>query len=163
MGMISEFKEFISRGNALDLAIGVILGAAFGAIVNSLVNDVLMPPIGLVLGQVDFSDLFISLSGETYPSLAAAKAAGAPTLNYGEFINKVISFLIVSFVVFMLVRALNRLRRQQPPPAVEPTTKECPRCLSVIPLKATRCPQCTSELGAGAGGGGGAGAELSPA
>jgi large conductance mechanosensitive channel len=144
--MLKEFKEFIARGNALDLAIGVIIGGAFGAIVSSLVADVIMPPIGLVLGHVDFSSLFLDLSGKSYPSLAAAKAAGAPTLNYGTFINTVINFLIVAFVIFMLVRGINRLRRQPPAPAAVPTTKDCPECLSPIPIKAMRCAHCTTSL-----------------
>jgi large conductance mechanosensitive channel len=144
--MLKEFKEFIARGNALDLAIGVIIGGAFGAIVSSLVADVIMPPIGLVLGHVDFSSLFLDLSGKSYPSLAAAKAAGAPTLNYGTFINTVINFLIVAFVIFMLVRGINQLRRQPPAPAAAPTTKDCPECLSAIPIKATRCAHCTTSL-----------------
>jgi large conductance mechanosensitive channel len=144
--MLKEFKEFIARGNAVDLAIGVIIGAAFGAIVTSLVNDVLMPPIGLLLGRVDFSSLFLNLSEKPYASVAEAKAAGAATINYGIFINTIINFLIVGFTVFLVARTVTRLRR--PAPAAAPTTKECPRCLSTIALRATRCPQCTSELGA---------------
>lgn len=144
--MLKEFKEFAVRGNVLDLAIGVILGAAFGKIVTSLVDDVLMPPIGLVLGRVDFTNLFVDLSGKHYPSLAAAKAAGAPTINYGIFLNTVLSFLIVAFVVFLIVREFNKLRRGEEKPAAEPVVKECPYCLSSIPIKASRCPNCTSEL-----------------
>jgi large conductance mechanosensitive channel len=144
--MLKEFKEFVMRGNVLDLAVGIILGAAFGAIVSSLVNDVLMPPIGLLLGKVDFSNLFINLSGRSYASLAEAKAAGAATINYGVFVNAVISFLIVAFVVFLLVRQFNRLKRQQEAPPAAPTTKECPYCRSAIPIKAVRCGHCTSDL-----------------
>ena len=142
--MFKEFKEFAVKGSVMDMAVGIIIGAAFGRIVGSLVNDVLMPPIGLLLGKVDFASLFISLSGTTYDSLAAAKAAGAPTLNYGVFLNTVLEFLIVAFVVFLLVKQVNRLRREPAPAA--PTTKECPHCLTAIPIKATRCPACTSQL-----------------
>lgn len=144
--MLKEFREFIARGNVVDLAIAVIMGGAFGAVVTSLVKDVVMPPIGLTLGHVDFSNLFVSLSGEHYASRVAAEAAGAPTLNYGLFLNTVVNFLIIAFVVFMLVRSINRLKREEPAPAAAPTTKDCPYCLSAIPLKATRCPHCTSEL-----------------
>ena len=147
--MLKEFKEFILRGNVLDLAVGVIIGAAFGGIVTSLVNDVVMPPIGIALGQVDFRDLFVLLKEGTtpgpYASVAAAKAAGAVTLNYGAFINTVINFLIVGFVIFLVVRTANKLHKKAEP-APAPATKECPFCLSSVPLKATRCPQCTSEL-----------------
>jgi large conductance mechanosensitive channel len=143
--MLKEFKEFALRGNVLDMAVGIIIGAAFGKIVNSLVSDVMMPPLGLLLGQVDFSNLFVSLSGASYPSLAEAQKAGAPTLNYGLFINNVINFLIVAFAVFMLVRQFNRLTKAKEAPAA-PTTKDCPYCLSAIPIKATRCASCTSEL-----------------
>jgi large conductance mechanosensitive channel len=143
--MLKEFKEFIMKGNVLDLAIAVIIGAAFGAIVTSMVNDVVMPPIGLVLGHVDFKDLFVALNGQTYPSLVAAKAAGAPVLAYGQFINTVINFLVIAFVVFMVVKQANRFKKPAPAPAA-PATKECPYCASVIALKAVRCPQCTSEL-----------------
>jgi large conductance mechanosensitive channel len=141
--MLSEFKAFLMRGNVVDLAVAVVIGAAFGAIVTSFVNDILMPPIGLALGRVNFADLFISLSGESYPTLAAAKAAAAPTINYGLFLNAVINFVIIGFVVFLLVRQVNRLTAR---PAAAPTTKECPFCASTISLKAKRCPQCTSEL-----------------
>jgi large conductance mechanosensitive channel len=141
--MLSEFRTFLMRGNVLDLAIAVVIGAAFGAIVTSFVNDLLMPPIGLALGRINFSDLFISLSGQSYPNLAAAKAAGAPTINYGAFINTVINFIIIAFVVFMLVRQVNRMTAK---PAAAPTTKECEFCASLISIKARRCPQCTSEL-----------------
>jgi len=143
--MLKEFKEFIMRGNVLDLAIAVIIGAAFGAIVTSLVNDVLMPPLGLALGKVDFKDLFVSLNGMSYPSLAAAKTAGAPVLAYGQFINTVINFLVIAFVIFMVVKQANRFKKPAPAPAA-PATKECAYCTSAIPLKAVRCPQCTADL-----------------
>jgi large conductance mechanosensitive channel len=142
--MLKEFKEFVMRGNVLDLAVAVIIGGAFGKIITSFVNDILMPPIGLLLGGVDFSNLFISLNGQSYPSLADAIAAGVPTLNYGIFINTVIDFLIVAFVIFFVVRTANRMKK--PAPAAAPTTKECPFCFTSIPLKATRCPNCTSQL-----------------
>jgi len=139
------------RGNVVDMAVGIVIGAAFGQIVASLVNDVLMPPIGLLLGNVDFTNLFIVLKEGAatgpYASLADAQAAGAVTLNYGLFVNTVISFVIVAFAVFLLIRSINRLQRQEEAPPAEPTTKECPHCLSTIPLQATRCPHCTSELG----------------
>jgi large conductance mechanosensitive channel len=143
--MWNDFKAFVMRGNVVDLAVAVIIGGAFGAIVTSFVNDILMPPLGLLLGRVNFADLFVSLRGDSYPTLAAAKAAGAPTLNYGIFINAVINFLIVAFAVFLLVRQVSRLTTK-PAPAAAPTTKECPYCVSTIPLRARRCPQCTSEL-----------------
>ncbi|HTX78932.1 MAG TPA: large conductance mechanosensitive channel protein MscL [Longilinea sp.] len=143
--MLKEFKEFAMRGNVLDMAIGIIIGGAFGKIVTSLVNDIIMPPIGLLLGKINFSNLFIDLSNQSYASLADAQAAGAPTLNYGVFINTVIDFLIVAFVVFLLIRGVNRLMKQPEAP-VAPTTKECPHCCTNIPIKATRCPNCTSEL-----------------
>jgi large conductance mechanosensitive channel len=146
MKMWKEFREFALRGNVLDMAIGIIIGAAFGKIVTSFVNDVLMPPIGLLLGSVDFSNLFISLSGQPYATLEEAQAAGAATINYGMFINTVLDFIIVAFVVFLFVRQVNRMRREREAPPEEPTTKECPYCLSTVPLKATRCPHCTSEL-----------------
>ena len=142
--MLKEFKEFAMKGNMLDLAVGFILGAAFGKIVTSLVSDVIMPPIGLILGKVDFSNLFLSLSGKSYSSLAEAKAAGAATLNYGLFLNNVVDFLIVAFAVFLLVRVVNRWNK--PAPAAAPTTKDCPYCVSKIPVKATRCPNCTSAI-----------------
>ncbi len=144
--MWKDLKAFILRGNVIDLAVGIIIGAAFGKIVSSLVNDVLMPPIGLLLGRVDFSNLFVSLSGKPYESLAAAKAAGASTINYGVFVNVVIDFLIVAVVMFFLIRGINKLsaKPKAAPPA--PTTKDCPYCLTAIPLKATRCPHCTSQL-----------------
>ncbi|HEX5023476.1 MAG TPA: large-conductance mechanosensitive channel protein MscL [Candidatus Binatia bacterium] len=140
--MYKEFKEFVMRGNVVDLAIGVVIGVAFGKIVTSFVEDILMPPIGLALGNVDFSNLFINLSGKDYPSIAAAKAAGAATLNYGIFINNIINFLIIAFVIFLLIRQINRMQR----PAAAPTTKDCPHCLSAVPAKATKCAHCTSEL-----------------
>ena len=142
--MLQEFKAFAMRGNVVDLAVGVIIGAAFGKIVSSLVNDILMPPLGLILGKVDFSNLFITLGSGHYASIAEAKAAGAPTLNYGLFINNIIDFLIVAFAVFLLVRQINKLQPAPPPPP--PTTRPCPYCLSEIPLAATRCPHCTSQV-----------------
>jgi large conductance mechanosensitive channel len=144
--MLKEFREFAMRGNVLDMAIGIILGAAFGKIITSLVNDVLMPPIGLVVGRINFANLFINLSGVHYATLTEAKAAGAATINYGLFLNTVIDFLIVAFVIFLLIRQVNRLKRQQEVPSAVPPTKECRYCLSSIPIKATRCPHCTSEL-----------------
>lgn len=141
--MLKEFKEFALRGNVLDMAIGVVLGVAFGKIVTSFVEDILMPPLGLVIGKVDFASLFLSLTGRHFDSVAAAKAAGAPTLNYGIFVNNVLNFVIVAFVIFLLVRQVNRFKRQ---PAAAPTTRECPYCCASIPLKATRCGSCTSEV-----------------
>jgi large conductance mechanosensitive channel len=148
--MFKEFKEFAVRGNVVDMAVGIIIGAAFGAIVKSLVDDVIMPPIGLLLGNADFSNLYVVLkdgaaAAAPYASLADAKKAGAVTLNYGVLVNALMSFIIVAFAVFLLVRTINRLRAEQPAPA-EVTTKECPHCCSAIPLKATRCPSCTSAL-----------------
>jgi large conductance mechanosensitive channel len=142
--MLKEFKEFAMRGSVIDLAVGVIIGGAFGKIITSLVTDVIMPPIGLALHGMDFSNLFISLNGQVYTTLADAQKAGAPTLNYGNFINNVIDFLIVALVIFLMIRAINRL--QKPAPAVPSTTKDCPYCFTAIPIKATRCPQCTSQL-----------------
>jgi large conductance mechanosensitive channel len=142
--MFKEFKAFAMRGNVLDMAVGIIIGAAFGRIISSLVADIIMPPIGLLFGKVDFSGLFLNISGTSYPTLAAAKAAGAATINYGVFLNTVLDFLIVALVIFMLVRQVNRWNK--PAPAAPPTTKECPYCASTIPLKATRCPNCTSEV-----------------
>jgi len=144
--MLSEFKAFIMRGNVLDLAVAVIIGGAFGKIVTSLVNDLIMPPVGLALGNVDFSSLFVSLSGVDYPSLAEAQKAGAATLNYGLFINAVVNFLIVAFAIFMVVRAANRVQSLQAKPAAAATTRDCPQCLSSVPIKATRCAHCTSTL-----------------
>jgi large conductance mechanosensitive channel len=142
--MLKDFRAFLMRGNVVDLAVAVVIGAAFGAIVTSFVKDILMPPIGLALGRANFEDLFLTLSGATYPSLAAAKAAGAPTLNYGIFINTIINFVIIAFAVFLLVRQIDRLRATPTPPS--PSTKECPQCAMAIPLRAVRCPQCTSTL-----------------
>ena len=142
--MLKEFKEFAMRGNAIDMAVGIVIGAAFGRIVSSLVADIIMPPIGLLLGRVDFSNLFINLSGQHYDSLADAKKAGVAVISYGAFLNTVIEFLIVAFAIFLLVRQINRF--QKPAPAPAPSTKECPYCASTIPLKAVRCPNCTSEL-----------------
>jgi large conductance mechanosensitive channel len=142
--MIKEFKEFAIRGNVIDLAVAVIMGVAFGAIISSLVNDIIMPVIGYALGGVNFNDLFISLNGTAYPSLAAAKAAGAATINYGVFINAIIDFIIVAFVIFLLVRSINKLKKAPAPTA--PITKDCPYCFTPIPIPATRCPNCTSEL-----------------
>jgi large conductance mechanosensitive channel len=144
--MLKEFKEFAMRGNVLDMAIGIVIGAAFGKIVTSFVNDILMPPLGLLLGKTDFSSLFINISGKSYATLAEAKAAGAATINYGIFLNTIIDFLIVAFAIFLLVRQVNRLARKPEPAPVTPTTKECPQCLSVIPVRALRCAYCTSEL-----------------
>jgi large conductance mechanosensitive channel len=145
--MLKEFKDFVMRGNVLDLAVGVIIGAAFGKIVASLVDDVLMPPIGRALGHVDFSSLFINLSDKSYETLSAAKAAGAPTLNYGLFLNTIINFLIVAFCVFIVVRLVNRWIAKPAAPAA-PTTKECPQCAMTIPIQAKRCGHCTVQLAA---------------
>lgn len=148
--MLKEFKEFAMRGNVVDMAVGIIIGAAFGTIVKSIVNDIIMPPIGLLLGNVDFSNLFIVLKqGATtgpYANLVAAQEAGAVTMNYGVFINTIISFIIVAFAVFFLIRSINRMKKKEEAPPPEPTTKECPECLSVIPIKATRCAHCGIEL-----------------
>lgn len=141
--MLKEFRDFALRGNVLDMAIGIVLGVAFGRIVTSFVTDILMPPIGLLLHGLDFSNLFITLRGGSYPTLAAAKAAGATTVNYGVFINTVIDFIIVAFAIFLVVRQINRLRRA---PEAAPTTKPCPYCCSTIPLQAVRCAYCTAEL-----------------
>jgi large conductance mechanosensitive channel len=142
--MFKEFKEFAMRGNVLDLAVGIIVGVAFGRIITSLVSDILMPPIGLILGKVDFANLFVNISGKSFATLAEAKAAGAATINYGLFLNTIIDFLIVALVIFLMVRQINRWSK--PVPAPEVTTKDCPYCCSPIPLKARRCPDCTSEL-----------------
>ncbi len=148
--MLKEFKEFAMRGNVIDMAVGIIIGGAFGTIVKSLVSDVIMPPIGLLLGGVDFSNLFLTLKAGTtpgpYESLAKAQEFGAVTINYGVFLNAVISFLIVAFAVFLLVKGINSLHRKQEAPPAAPTTKECPQCCSTIPIKASRCPNCTSQL-----------------
>ena len=149
--MLKDFKEFAMRGNVVDMAVGIIIGAAFGTIIKSLVSDVIMPPIGLLLGDVDFTNMFLILKqGATagpYASLADSQAAGAVSINYGVFINTIISFVIVAFAVFMIIRWLNGLKLQEEAPAAEPTTKECPHCLSMIPIKANRCAFCTSTLG----------------
>jgi large conductance mechanosensitive channel len=142
--MLKEFRDFAMKGNVLDMAIGVIIGGAFGKIVSSLVSDVLMPPIGLLMGKVDFSSLFLNLSGTPQPSLIAAKAAGAPTINYGVFLQATFDFIIIAFVIFMLVKQVNRLKK--PEPIAAPTTKDCPQCLSTIPIKATKCAHCTSNV-----------------
>jgi large conductance mechanosensitive channel len=148
--MLKEFKEFAMRGNVLDMAVGIIIGAAFGTIITSLVSDVIMPPIGLLLGNVDFSNIFVVLKegkiAGPYASVAAAKAAGAVSVNFGIFINTIINFLIVAFAIFLLIRAINRFKKQEAAPPAVPTTKECPFCFTAIPNKATRCPICTSEL-----------------
>jgi large conductance mechanosensitive channel len=143
--MLKEFRDFAVKGNVMDLAVAVIMGAAFGPIVTSLVNDIIMPPIGLILGEVDFKDLFLNLGGDSYASLAAAKEAAAPVIAYGTFLNTVINFLIVGFAVFLLVKQANRFKEPAPPPAPA-ATKECPYCINAVPLKATRCGHCTSEL-----------------
>lgn len=144
--MLNEFRDFALRGNMLDMAVGIIIGAAFGRVVSSLVSDVIMPPIGLLTGKSDFSSHFLNLSGKAYATLAEAKAAGAATINYGVFLNAVFDFLIVAFAVFMLIKQVNRLKNETKP--ATPTTKDCPYCLSQIPVRATRCSQCTSNLSA---------------
>ncbi len=151
--MFKDFKEFVMRGNVVDMAIGIVIGAAFGAIVKSFVDDVLMPPIGLLLGNVDFANLFITLkegakAAGPYASLAAAKAAGAVTLNLGIFTNTIISFIIIAFAVFLVIKGINRMKREKEAPSAEPTTKECPFCFTTIPIQASRCPHCTSQLAA---------------
>jgi large conductance mechanosensitive channel len=142
--MFKEFKEFAMRGNVVDMAVGIIIGVAFGQIISSLVNDVIMPPIGLLLGKVDFSSLFFNLSGTPYAALADAKKAGAPVIAYGAFLNTILDFVIVAFVIFLLIRQMNKLKKK--PEAAAPATKECPYCLSVIPIKASRCGHCTAQL-----------------
>jgi large conductance mechanosensitive channel len=148
--MLKEFKEFAMKGNVLDMAIGIVIGAAFGTIIGSLVADVIMPPIGLLLGNVDFSNLFLVLKegkvAGPYASLAAAKAAGAVSMNIGVFINTIINFILLAFAIFLLVRSVNRMKRKEQAPPPVPTTKDCPHCFTGIPIKATRCPHCTSEL-----------------
>jgi len=144
--MLQEFKQFIARGNVVDLAVGVVIGGAFGKIITSFVEDVLMPPIGLAMGNVDFSNLFINLSGKDFASVAAAKAVGAATLNYGMFFNHIINFIIVAFAIFILIKQLNRMQKPAPVPAAAPPTKDCPHCLTAIPIKATKCGHCTSDL-----------------
>jgi len=144
--MFKEFKEFAMRGNVVDMAVGIVIGAAFGKIVTSFVADILMPPVGLLLGKTDFSGLFLNLGEGAFATIAEAKAAGVPTINYGLFINTVIDFVIVAFAIFLLVRQINRLKRAPAPAPAAPTTKECPYCLTAIAIKATRCPACTSEI-----------------
>jgi large conductance mechanosensitive channel len=144
MGFVSEFKEFAMKGNVLDMAVGIIIGAAFGAIISSLVKDVIMPPIGMIMGGINFGDLFIALDGKTYASLAAAQAAAAPTINYGLFINAIINFLIVALAIFMLIRQVNAAKKKPAPP--EPNSKECPFCKESIPKAAIKCSHCTSDL-----------------
>lgn len=144
--MLKEFKEFALKGNVVDLAIAVIIGAAFGKIITSLVNDIIMPPFGMLLGGVNFTDLFISLDGQTYPSLAVATAAGAPTINYGIFLNNIISFLIITWVLYLIVKAINAMKKAPAPAPAEPVAKTCPQCATEIPIKAVRCPHCTSNL-----------------
>jgi len=146
MKMFKEFKEFAMKGNVIDMAVGIIIGVAFGKIVTSFVNDVLMPPLGLLLGDMDFSNLFIDLSGQGYTTLAAAKEAGAATLNYGTFFNTIIDFLIVAFAIFLVIRQINKLKRKPEAAPAAPTTKDCPYCFSAVALKASRCPHCTSSL-----------------
>ena len=146
-GVLQEFREFALRGSMMDMAIGIIMGVAFSKIVNSLVDDIIMPPIGLLLGHTNAPDLFVSLNRQHYPSLTAARAVGAPTLNYGLFLNNIFNFLLVAFAVFMLVRQINRLRRLLAEAPAMPTTKPCPFCFTEIPLKATRCSACTAEVG----------------
>jgi large conductance mechanosensitive channel len=144
--MVRAFRKFIAQGNVIDLAVGIVIGAAFGTVVKSFVDDILMPPIGRVMGGVDFKDLFLSLDGRHFPSLAAAKAAGAATVNYGVFVNNVLAFLIVAFAVFLVVQAYDRVRTKEEA-APTPALKDCPFCIQPVPLAATRCPHCTSELG----------------
>ena len=144
--MLKEFKEFAMRGNVLDLAIGIVIGAAFGAIVTSFVNDILLPPIGLLLGGLQFDNMFWTIKGVSYPTLALAQENGAVTINYGLFISAVINFLIVAFAIFLVIRLINKMKREPAPAPAEPVTKECPYCASTISIKATRCPNCTSQL-----------------
>ncbi len=148
--MFKEFKEFAMRGSVMDMAVGIIIGAAFGTIVSSLVSDILMPPIGMLLGRVDFTNLYLVIASGTgqapYASLAAAQQAGAVTLNYGLFINKIISFIIIAFALFLVIRGMNQMKKKEAAVPAEPTTKECPFCFTMIPIKAVRCPNCTSEL-----------------
>jgi large conductance mechanosensitive channel len=144
--MLKEFKAFVLRGNVLDLAVAVIIGGAFGKIVTSLVNDIIMPPVGMLLGNVNFADLFIDMSGVGYASLEEAKKAGAPVVAYGQLINTILDFVIVAFVIFIVVRTANKLQKLKEKPAEAPTTRECPHCLSTVPVKATRCAHCTSAI-----------------
>lgn len=146
--MLKEFKEFAMRGNVVDMAVGIIIGAAFGKIIASFVKDIIMPPIGMLMGNVDFSSLFINLSDKTFATLAEAQKAGAATINYGVFINTVVDFVIIAFAIFMVIRAMNNMKRKEEPAAAAPTTKECPHCLSTVPIAATRCGHCTSDLAA---------------
>lgn len=149
MGLIKEFKEFAVKGNVIDLAVGVIIGGAFNKIVSSLVNDVVMPPIGMLFGKVDFTNLFFTLGKEEYKTLSEAKEAGAATINYGVFINNIIQFLITAFVIFLVIRQINKMKRKEEKKTEQPTTKECPYCITSIPLKATKCPNCTTSLNTG--------------
>lgn len=144
--MFKEFKDFAMRGNVVDMAVGIVIGGAFGKIVSSFVKDVLMPPIGMLMGNVDFSSLFVNLGSTAYETLTAAQEAGAPTINYGMFINTIIDFIIIAFAIFMVVKAMNSSKKKEEEAPAEPTTKDCPRCLSTIPIKATRCPNCTSDV-----------------
>ena len=144
MGFIGEFKEFAVKGNVVDMAVGIIIGAAFGSVVNSLVKDVIMPPIGMFMGDINFADMFVALDGKAYASLAEAQAAAAPTINYGLFINSIISFIIVALAVFMLIKQINAMKKQPAPP--DPNTKECPYCKESIPIAAVKCSHCTSDL-----------------
>ena len=144
--MFKEFKEFAMRGSVLDMAVGIIIGGAFGKIITSFVGDILMPPVGLLIGKVDFSNMFLSLGEGVFSKLADAKAAGVPTINYGLFLNTVIDFVIVAFAIFLLIRQVNRLKREPAPAPAAPTTRDCPQCCTAIAIKATRCPACTSEL-----------------
>ena len=144
MKVLKEFREFAMRGNVLDMAIGIIIGTAFGKIITSLVNDILMPPIGVLLGKMDFASLFVSISSQHYQRLADAKAVGAATINYGLFLNTIMDFIVVAFIIFLLIRQVNRFKKKEEPAV--PVTKDCPYCLSAVPVKATRCPHCTSEL-----------------
>ena len=151
MGMMKEFKEFAVKGNVMDMAIGIIIGAAFGTIIKSFVADVIMPPIGLLIGNVDFANLFIILKDGaeavgSYATIADAQAAGAVTLNYGQFINTIISFVIVAFAIFIVIKNMNKMKKEEPAPVEEPTTKDCPQCYSTININAVRCPNCTSML-----------------
>lgn len=144
--MLDDFKKFAMRGNVVDMAVGIVIGAAFGKIVSSFVSDVLMPPLGLAMGGMDFGGMFLNLGSGTFPTLAAAKAAGAPTLNYGLFINTLVDFTIVAFALFMVIKAMNRMKKEGPASVKAPDTKKCPECLSEIPLAAKRCMYCTASL-----------------
>ena len=144
--MLKEFKEFAIKGNVVDMAVGIVIGAGFGKIVSSFVADILMPPVGMLMGKMDFSNMYVNLSGKEFPSLKAAKEAGAATINYGVFLNTMLDFVFVAFAIFLLVRMVNRWRATPPPPPADPTTKECPFCVMSIPIKATKCGHCTSEI-----------------